>query len=216
MNNRHLPAGQGMQGAGGPAGVSGGEMPTGPSQGGGGGGRGGRGQRHYSHQYHQHQHQPMHHYANYVPPYPAQYYPPVHPHPQYQNGGMQSPAYMPYQMPYGRSPPPMQPYVPMVGVSVQQNYPSRPSQQQSPVLSNPYQPPPVPVSAPIPPQTPSSTHSSYPPPAPATPPVVPVEAPKSQAAPSRVETPPAAPARPAFRAPVSLLPPLAFRCYSDG
>lgn len=202
MNNRHLPAGQGMQGAGGPAGIPGGEMPTGPSQGGGGGGRGGRGPRHYSHQYHHHQ--PMHHYANYVPPYPAQYYPPVHPHPQYQNGGMQSPAYMPYQMPYGRSPPPMQPYVPMVGVSVQQNYPSRHS-QQSPVLANPYQPPPVPVSAPILPQTPSSTHSSYPPPAPATPPVVPVEAPKSQATLSQVGTPPVAPARPPFRAPVSLL-----------
>lgn len=202
-----------MQGAGGPAGISGGEMPTGPSQGGGGGGRGGRGPRHYS-QYHHHQ--PMHHYANYVPPYPAQYYPPVHPHPQYQNGGMQSPAYMPYQMPYGRSPPPMQPYVPMVGVSVQQNYPSRQSQQQSPVLSNPYQPPPVPVSAPILPQTPSSTHSSYPPPAPATPPVVPVEAPKSQAAISQVGTPPVAPARPPFRAPVSLCPQLVSRCHGDG
>lgn len=175
-------------------------MPTGPAQGGGGGGgRGGRGPRHFSHhQYHHHQ--PMHHY-NYVPPYPAQYYPPMHPHPQYQNGGMQSP-YIPYQAPpYGRSPPPMQPYVPMVGVSVQQNYSSRHSQQQSPVLSNPYQPPPAPTA--VLPQTPTSTHSSQGPPAAATPPVAPTESAKPQPAVSQVETPPPAPSRPPFRAPVS-------------
>ncbi|CAI4215265.1 unnamed protein product [Parascedosporium putredinis] len=134
-------------------------MPTGPSHGGGGGGgRGRRGPQHY-HQ-HYHQHQPMHYYHNPIPPYQAPYYPPMHHHAQYQNGAMQSHGYMPYQAapPYGRSPPPMHQYVPMMGVSVQQNYSSRQS-QNSPVLSTPYQPPPIP--APIPSHTPSSTHSPH-------------------------------------------------------
>ena len=204
MNSRHLPAGQGMQVAGGPNGMSPADMPTGPSQGGGGGGRGGRGPRHYHHHHHYQPHQPMHHYANYAPPYPAaQYYPPMPPHHQYQNGAMQSPAYMPYQTPYGRSPPAMQQYVPMVGVSVQQNYSSRPSQQQSPVLATPYQPPPA--LAPVPPQTPSSTHSSQAPPAAATPPVAPTEATKPRSPVPQTEAAPKVPSRPPFRAPVSLI-----------
>lgn len=122
----------------------------------GGGGSGGgarRRQPQYMAQYH-HQQQHMNNmYSNYAPYGPPQYYGMP---PQFQNGGMPSPGYMPYQN-YSRSPPAMhQQYVPMVGVSVPPSY-SRPA-PQSPSLSTPYQPPPV--SAPIPPQTPSSTHSS--------------------------------------------------------
>ncbi|PKS07688.1 hypothetical protein jhhlp_006296 [Lomentospora prolificans] len=201
MNNRHLPAGPAMQGAGGPSVTSSGDMPTGPSHGGGGGGggRGRRGPHHYAHQYHQ----PMHHFANYIPPYPAQYYPHMHPHPQYQNGAMQSPAYMPYQAPYGRSPPPMHQYVPMMGVGVQQNYSARQS-QNSPVLSTPYQPPPVP--APIPPHTPSSTHSPHVPPARVTPSPQVAETVKPPPPATQPESPaPIAAERPPFRAPIPWL-----------
>lgn len=110
-------------------------------------------------------HQPMAPmYPNYMPYAPQQYYGMP---PQFPNGGMPAPGYMPYQN-YGRSPPAMHQYAPMVGVSVPPNYP-RHAQQQSPNLATPYQPPPVP--APLPPQTPSSTHSSQmiPPPTPPTP-----------------------------------------------
>lgn len=85
--------------------------------------------------------------------------------PQFQNGGMPSPGYPPYQG-YGRSPPAMPQYVPMVGVSVSPNYPRH--VQGSPSLSTPYQPPQPSIT--IPPHTPSSTHSSHIHPPPLTPP----------------------------------------------
>lgn len=85
--------------------------------------------------------------------------------PQFQNGGMPSPGYPPYQG-YGRSPPAMPQYVPMVGVSVSPNYPRH--VQGSPSLSTPYQPPQPSIT--IPPHTPSSTHSSNIHPPPLTPP----------------------------------------------
>ncbi|KND88361.1 putative ubiquitin carboxyl-terminal hydrolase 3 [Tolypocladium ophioglossoides CBS 100239] len=171
MSNRHLPAGQSIH-QGGPGGVPGVDMGGAP----GGGPR--RRQPQYMPQYQQQQQQqqqqhmgPM--YPNYVPYAPQGYYGMP---PQFQNGGMPSPGYMPYQN-YARSPPSMHQYVPMVGVSVPPNYP-RPA-QHSPSLSTPYQPAPAP--APIPPQTPSSTHSSQmlPPPTPPTPQIIekPVQAP---------------------------------------
>ncbi|KAF5024787.1 hypothetical protein F66182_3131 [Fusarium sp. NRRL 66182] len=208
MSNRHLPAGQNIQG--GAGGVHGADMVGGP------GGPRRRQPPPYVPQYQHHHHQHMNPmYANYMPYAPQQYYgfPPQYQtgqyqnghYPnaqyqggqyqngqyqagQYQNGGMPSPGYMPYQN-YARSPPAMHQYVPMVGVSVPPSYPPRPAQQQSPALSTPYQPPPA--SAPIPPQTPSSTHSSQmiPPPTPPAPqetepappapptPVVPAQAP---------------------------------------
>lgn len=112
-----------------------------------------------------HQHNP------YAAP-PQQYYGMP---PQFPNGGMPSPGYVPgYNqggVGYGRSPPPsMSPYVPMVGVSVPPNsYPRH--AQGSPSLSTPYQPPPGQLNGPLPPHTPSSTHSSQipPPPTPPTP-----------------------------------------------
>lgn len=172
MSNRHLPAGQSIH-QGGPGGVPGADMGGAP----GGGPR--RRQPQYVPQYHQQQQQqhmgPM--YPNYVPYAPQGYYGMP---PQFQNGGMPSPGYMPYQN-YARSPPSMHQYVPMVGVSVPPNYP-RPA-QHSPSLSTPYQPPPAPP--PIPPQTPSSTHSSQmlPPPTPPTPQIIeqPVPAPPAAA-----------------------------------
>ncbi|POR39300.1 Putative ubiquitin carboxyl-terminal hydrolase 3 [Tolypocladium paradoxum] len=172
MSNRHLPAGQSIH-QGGPGGVPGADMGGAP----GGGPR--RRQPQYMPQYHQQQQQqhmgPM--YPNYVPYAPQGYYGMP---PQFQNGGMPSPGYMPYQN-YARSPPSMHQYVPMVGVSVPPNYP-RPA-QHSPSLSTPYQPP---APAPIPPQTPSSTHSSQmlPPPTPPTPQIIeqPMPAPPPAAA----------------------------------
>ncbi|KAH7148487.1 hypothetical protein EDB81DRAFT_464222 [Dactylonectria macrodidyma] len=168
MSNRHLPAGQNIQG--GVGGMPGADMT---------GGLGGPRRRQpppYVPQYHQQQHQQQHQqhqhhhqhmnpmYANYMPYAPQQYYGMP---PQYQNNHMPQPGYMPYQN-YARSPPAMhQQYVPMVGVTVPPNYP-RPV-QHSPALSTPYQPPPVP--APIPLHTPSPAHSSqmFPPPTPPTP-----------------------------------------------
>ncbi|KAF4995066.1 hypothetical protein FDECE_12921 [Fusarium decemcellulare] len=209
MSNRHLPAGQNIQG--GVGGVPGVDMVGGP------GGPRRRQPPPYAPQYHHHhQHMnPM--YANYMPYSPQQYYgmPPQYQNGQYQggqypngqyqtgqyqNGGMPSPGYMPYQN-YARSPPSMPQYVPMVGVSVPPSYPPRPAQQQSPALSTPYQPPPAP--APIPPHTPSSTQSSQmiPPPTPptpqtteTTPPVAPVSEPS-----------PAPKAKEPFRAPLPWL-----------
>ncbi|KAM5352596.1 hypothetical protein ACJ41O_005318 [Fusarium nematophilum] len=193
MSNRHLPAGQNIQG--GVGGVPGIDMAGGP-----GGGPRRRQQPPYVPQYHHHhQHMnPM--YANYMPYGPQQYYgmPQQYQNTQYpggqyqnsqyqsgqyQNGGIPSPGYMPYQN-YARSPPSIPQYVPMVGVSVPPSY-ARPPQQQSPALSTPYQPPTA--QAPAPPHTPSSTHSSQmiPPPTPPTPqttepppPVVPTPEPK--------------------------------------
>ncbi|KAH8672913.1 hypothetical protein BGZ61DRAFT_100942 [Ilyonectria robusta] len=201
MSNRHLPAGQNIQG-----GVGG--MPGVDMSGGLGGPRRRQPppyvpQYHHQpqHQHHQHQHQHQHQhvnpmYANYMPYSPQQYYGMP---PQYQNGGMpHQPGYMPYQN-YARSPPSMHQYVPMVGVTVPPSYP-RPA-QQSPALSTPYQPPPVP--APIPPHTPSSTHSSqmHHPPTPPTPqtrePIPPVVAAPE---PSPVEVP-----KEPFRAPLPWL-----------
>lgn len=103
--------------------------------------------------------QPPTMYPNYMHPYAAgQYYQQQVP-PQYQaglSGGMPS-GYMPFQPPYMRSPPSMQQFVPMAGVSVAQPYPRH--HQQSPALATPYQPPPVPGA--VLPQTPTSTHSSH-------------------------------------------------------
>ncbi|CRK47634.1 hypothetical protein BN1723_007653 [Verticillium longisporum] len=77
--------------------------------------------------------------------------------PQYQNGGMPTAYMQHYQQPYMRSPPAMQQFVPMAGVSVPQPYPRQ--HQQSPALATPYQPPPMPSA--IAPHTPTSTHSSH-------------------------------------------------------
>ncbi|KAK2593895.1 hypothetical protein QQS21_008415 [Conoideocrella luteorostrata] len=152
--NRHLPAGQHMQGASG--GISGADMGHGPGV---GGSR--RRQPQYMPQYQQQMNPPV--YPNYPSYSPQQYYgiPP-----QYNNPGVPSPGYMNHQA-YGRSPPNIHQYVPMAGVSVAQNYPRH--SQQSPSLATPYQPPSAP--APVPSQTPSSTHSSQmiPPPTPPTP-----------------------------------------------
>ncbi|KAK7431771.1 hypothetical protein QQZ08_001711 [Neonectria magnoliae] len=157
----------------------------------------------YQHQpQHQHQHQqhvnPM--YANYMPYAPQQYYggPPQYQNGQYQNGGMPQPGYVPYQN-YARSPPTMHQYVPMAGVTVPPNYPRH--AQQSPALSTPYQPPPVPAA--IPPHTPSSTHSSQmlPPPTPSTPQT---REPIPSVVPARQPTPVEVPKEP-FRAPLPWL-----------
>ncbi|KAM0333338.1 hypothetical protein ACHAQA_001999 [Verticillium albo-atrum] len=77
--------------------------------------------------------------------------------PQYQNGGIPAGYMQHYQQPYMRSPPAMQQFVPMAGVSVPQPYPRQ--HQQSPALATPYQPPPIP--AVIAPHTPTSTQSSH-------------------------------------------------------
>ncbi|OAQ98473.1 hypothetical protein LLEC1_02130 [Akanthomyces lecanii] len=159
MSNRHhLPAGQNIHAHGG--------MPmdmSGPGPAGGGTRR--RQQQQYMPQYHQHMNPMYQNYGHQHNPYapPQQYYG-IPPH--FQNGGMPSPGYPPYQG-YGRSPPAIPQYVPLVGVSVPPNY-SRHA-QNSPSLSNPYQPPQPTV--PVPPHTPSSTHSSQiqPPPTPPTP-----------------------------------------------
>ncbi|KAL7949469.1 hypothetical protein V8C42DRAFT_351044 [Trichoderma barbatum] len=164
MSNRHLPAGQSIQAAAG--GVNGGMDMNGNV---GGGPR--RRQQQYMAPYHQHQHQlqnqhPQHQhmnqmYSQYAPYAPQQYYG-MPPH-QYQAGGVPAPGYMPYQN-YTRSPPPMQQFAPMVGVSIPPSYP-----RASPNPTTPYQPPLAP--APVLPHTPSSTHSSQllPPPTPTTP-----------------------------------------------
>ncbi|KAM0279225.1 hypothetical protein ACHAQH_004682 [Verticillium albo-atrum] len=96
-------------------------------------------------------------YPNYMSPYAGgqQFYQQLPP--QYQNGGMPTGYMQHYQQPYMRSPPAMQQFVPMAGVSVPQPY-SR-QHQQSPALATPYQPPPVPSA--IAPHTPTSTHSSH-------------------------------------------------------
>lgn len=91
-------------------------------------------------------------YRNYMSYVPPQYYGMP---PQYNNGAMPSQA--PYQT-YGRSPPPMRQYAPMMGVSVPQSYARH--YEQFPSLATSYQPPPTPASVPIHPRTPSSTHSS--------------------------------------------------------
>ncbi|KAJ4022456.1 hypothetical protein NW752_000342 [Fusarium irregulare] len=212
MSNRHLPAGQNIQG--GAGGAHGADMVGGP-----GGSR--RRQpppfvpQYQQQQHHHHQHMnPM--YANYMPYGQQQYYgyPPQYqgghyqnaqyPNAQYQgqyqggqfpngqyqnaqyhNAGMPSPGgyNMPYQQHFARSPPAMHQYVPMSGVSVPPSYPPRPAQQQSPALPNPYQPPTVVSSTSIPPQTPTSTHSSQ---------IIPTPTP-----PVSQETEPAPPAPPA-------------------
>ncbi|KAJ6784679.1 hypothetical protein PWT90_00422 [Aphanocladium album] len=161
MSNRHhLPAGQNIHAPGMSMDMNG----PGPA---GGGGPRRRQQQQYMPQYHQ-QMSPMYpNYGHQHNPYahPQQYYGMP---PQFQNGSMPSPGYAPspYQG-YGRSPPAMPQYVPMVGVSVPPNYPRH--AQGSPSLSTPYQPPQPTV--PLPPHTPSSTHSSQiqPPPTPPTP-----------------------------------------------
>ncbi|RDA94239.1 hypothetical protein CP533_0567 [Ophiocordyceps camponoti-saundersi (nom. inval.)] len=128
-------------------------MSGGPGGGPGGGPRPRRQPQYHPHYSHHHPHQQQQMgamYQNFLPYAPHTYY---NVPPQFQNGGIPSPAYhMTYQG-YGRPPQ----YVPMVGVSVPPSYPARPP-QQSPSLSTSYQPPPAPAS--IPPQTPSSTHSS--------------------------------------------------------
>ncbi|KAF4334424.1 ubiquitin thiolesterase [Fusarium beomiforme] len=227
MSNRHLPAGQNIQG--GAGGVHGADMVGGP----------GAPRRRQPPPYvpYQHHHQHMNamypnsymaynqQYYGYQPQYQGQHYQNAqYPNAQYQGGqyqagqyqngqyqtaqyqnaGMHSPGYVPYQN-FARSPPAMPQYVPMSGVSVPPSYTPRPAQQQSPALSNPYQPP---AAAPIPPQTPTSNHSSQmiPPPTPPVPqetepvtsaPPVPVETPE----PARVPSPPPAPKDP-FHAPL--------------
>ncbi|OAA39045.1 Peptidase C19, ubiquitin carboxyl-terminal hydrolase 2 [Beauveria brongniartii RCEF 3172] len=159
MSNRHhLPAGQNIHAHGGvPMDLN----APGP---GGGGPRRRYQQQQYMPQYHQHMNPMYQSYGHQHNPYvsPQQYYGMP---PQFQNGGMPSPGYPPYQG-YGRSPPAMPQYVPMVGVSVSPNYPRH--VQGSPSLSTPYQPPQPSIT--IPPHTPSSTHSSHIHPPPLTPP----------------------------------------------
>ncbi|KAL6922105.1 hypothetical protein ACHAPO_002863 [Fusarium lateritium] len=219
MSNRHLPAGQNIQGG---SGILGTDIVGGP-----GGPRRRQPpppfvpQSQYQQQHHQHHHQSATHmynnYMNYSQPYygyPPQYqgvhYPNnQYPNAQYQGGqyqagqfqngqyqnaqyhnaGIPSPGgYMSYQQQhYARSPPAMNQFVPMSGVSVPPSYATRPAQQQSPALPTPYQPP---APASLPPQTPTSTHSSQivptptPPvpqetePAPPAPPVAPAEPPR--------------------------------------
>lgn len=160
-------------------------------------------------QYQSHYHQHVNHsvYANYMP-YGNAYYPPMPP--QYQNGGMPSPGYMPYQS-YSRSPPTMQTYVPMVvGGSIPQQY-TRPPPAQSPVVSSPYQPPLPPLApvsvhipGPLPPQTPSSTHSSQVMPPHMTPPIPPMsEIVQQLPVQPQVEIAPFSPTRQPYRPPVS-------------
>lgn len=145
----------------------------------------------YAPQYHQQMNAPM--YPGYVPyGAPQQYYGMP---PQYPNGGIPAQGYMPYPN-YPRSPPSVHGYGPPMGVGGPPSY-SRP-QPQSPALSTPYQPPPATMSAPIPPHTPSSTHSSQmisvqTPPTPQT--VAPQSVQESSPAPPIVKKP--------FRAPVS-------------
>ncbi|RFU73795.1 ubiquitin thiolesterase [Trichoderma arundinaceum] len=157
MSNRHLPAGQNIQAAAG--GINGGMDLNGSM----GGGPRRRQPQQYMAPYHQHQHQHPQHmnhmYSNYAPYAPQQYYS-MPPH-QYQAGGVPAPGYMSYQN-YTRSPPPMQQFAPMVGVSIPPSYPR--AVPQSPNPATPYQPPLAP--APGLPHTPSSTHSSQPLPTP--------------------------------------------------
>ncbi|KKP05862.1 ubiquitin thiolesterase [Trichoderma harzianum] len=187
MSNRHLPAGQGIQAAAG--GINGGMDLNGNM----GGPR--RRQQQYMNPYHQHQLQNQHPqhmnhmYSNYAPYAPQQYYG-MPPH-QYQAGGVPAPGYMPYQNYNTRSPPPMQQYAPMVGVSIPPSYP-----RVSPNPMTPYQPPLAP--APGLPHTPSSTHSSQllPPPTPTTPQTPPVVQPASVPVPVQETTPAPAPVAP--------------------
>ncbi|KAM0382252.1 hypothetical protein ACHAPZ_005868 [Fusarium culmorum] len=214
MSNRHLPAGQNIQGG---SGVLGADMvgPGGPRR---------RQppppfvpQSQYQQQHHHHQavnHMYNNNYMNYgqqqyygyPPQYQTGHYQNAQYHnaqyqggqyqaaqfqngqyqnAQYHNAGMPSPgAYMGYQQHYGRSPPVHQ-FVPMSGVSVPPSFPTRPAQQQSPALPTPYQPP---APASLPPQTPTSTHSSQIIPTP-TPPVTQETEPAPPA-------PPVAPAEP--------------------
>lgn len=208
MSNRHLPAGQGIQAAAG--GINGGMDLNGNM----GGPR--RRQQQYMNPYHQHQLQNQHPqhmnhmYSNYAPYAPQQYYG-MPPH-QYQTGGVPAPGYMPYQNYNTRSPPPMQQYAPMVGVSIPPSYP-----RASPNPMTPYQPPLAP--APGLPHTPSSTHSSQllPPPTPTTPQTPPVVQPAPVPVPVQETTPAPAPVAPSpvvapvvesrepFRPPVSFI-----------
>ncbi|KAM0245247.1 hypothetical protein ACHAQJ_010608 [Trichoderma viride] len=165
MSNRHLPAGQNIQAAAG--GINGG-MDLNGNMGSGGPRR--RQPQYNVASYHQHQQHPQQHqhmmYSSYAhAPYAPQPYYAMPPH-QYQAGGVPGPGYMSYQN-YTRSPPPMQQFAPMVGVSIPPSYPR--GVPQSPNPTTPYQPPLAP--APGLPHTPSSTHSSQllPPPTPTTP-----------------------------------------------
>ncbi|EEY14484.1 ubiquitin carboxyl-terminal hydrolase [Verticillium alfalfae VaMs.102] len=163
-----------MPGGGAPAVNGAGDMGPVPGHGahivhGGHGGHGGHGNSRrrpppppsYVPQYHQQHHQQHQHippmYPNYMNPYAGgqQFYQQLPP--QYQNGGMPTAYMQHYQQPYMRSPPAMQQFVPMAGVSVPQPYPRQ--HQQSPALATPYQPPPMPSA--IAPHTPTSTHSSH-------------------------------------------------------
>ncbi|UKZ48552.1 hypothetical protein TrVGV298_002777 [Trichoderma virens] len=176
MSNRHLPAGQSIQ-------ATAGGMSGGMDMNGNMGGASAETAAHMNHMY-----------SNYAP-YAAQQYYGMPPH-QYQTGGVPAPGYMAYPN-YNRSPPPMQQFAPMVGVSIPPSYP-----RASPNPMTPYQPPLAP--APGLPHTPSSTHSSqllppHTPTTPQTPPVVqqaPVPVPVQETAPAP------APAAPPVVAPV--------------
>ncbi|KAM0453447.1 hypothetical protein ACHAPV_006229 [Trichoderma viride] len=221
MSNRHLPAGQNIQAAAG--GVNGGMDMNGNMAHVGNVGGGPRRNRpqynnnvpyhqhrepHYQHQ--QHQQHPQHMmYSNY-PPYTQQQY---YAMPQHHYQQPVAPGYMPYQG-YTRSPPPMQQFAPMVGVSIPPSYPR--GVPQSPNPTTPYQPPLA--TAPGLPHTPSSTHSTQllPPHTPTTPqtpqslqpaPVVPTP-PTQETAPSPAPAPAivaAAEPREPFRAPLPWL-----------
>jgi len=188
-------------------------MPSGPAQGSGGRRRGppqhfnhGGGHGHQFHQqampaYPAYNMQNMQAYGQFYGGHP-------HIHPQYQNGAMASPGYGMYPAAaYAARSPPMQQYVPMVGVTVQQNFSPRQS-QDSPALATPYQPPIAPSVASVttPQQPPSSTHSPHNPTpvtSPPPPPSQPAESTQSTSIPASPETQPET-STPAVRAPYRL------------
>ncbi|GFP56954.1 probable ubiquitin carboxyl-terminal hydrolase 3 [Trichoderma asperellum] len=202
MSNRHLPAGQNIQAAAG--GINGGmDMNGNMGHMGNMGGGPRRKQPQYNMPYHQHREHPHHYphqqhpqhpqqmmYSNYAPYGHQQYYA-MPPH-QYQAGGVPAPGYMPYQG-YTRSPPPMQQFAPMVGVSIPPSYPR--GVPQSPNPTTPYQPPLAP--APGLPHTPSSTQSTQ---------LLPPHTPTTPQTPQSVQPAPVVPTPPAQETALALSP----------
>lgn len=168
MSNRHLPAGQAMEGAG-SAGVA-----MSPSHGGPGPSpgprRGGRppayhqSHSHYNGAHHQHHQQHVQHpglyagymghqYANYGYPHGAPMPPPYQNTAQYYAPHMPGQQYIPYSPQYARSPPSMHQYVHAMGPgamppqSVPQPQAYSRNQQSPIVVSSPYPTPPPPARA---------------------------------------------------------------------
>jgi hypothetical protein len=192
-------------------------MPSGPAQGPGGRRRGPPHSQHAQHYSHGGGH-PSHQFHQQTMPYQAynmqnmqtynQFYGHPHMHPPYQAGAMGSPGYAMYPTaPFAARSPPMQQYVPMVGVTVQQNFSPRQS-QGSPALATPYLPPAAPTVPPVtaaaPQQPPPPTESPLDPTPVSSPPLLPTQASEPAAQPAstpaspetqtetQTETPPAA------------------------